>query len=134
MLIVYRKSDKKILFNSGKSYVEPQGMSDINGKLAVIERIGGVFDDYGTFRLHDIDDAEKVDEILRYQNYVNLVFEDDIAVDYEIDYEKYEEDKIKREEQELLNKLNPSQEEILKAETELITINLLLEMEVIQWI
>ncbi|WP_312667841.1 hypothetical protein [Tissierella praeacuta] len=132
MLIVYRKSDKKILFNSGKSYVEPQGMSDINGKLAVIERIGGVFDDYGTFRLHDIDDAEKVDEILRYQNYVNLVFEDDIAVDYEIDYEKYEEDKIKREEQELLNKLNPSQEEILKAETELITINLLLEMEVIQ--
>lgn len=132
MLIVYRKSDKKILFNSGKSYVEPQGMSDINGKLAVIERIGGVFDDYGTFRLHDIDDTEKVDEILRYQNYVNLVFEDDIAVDYEIDYEKYEEDKIKREERELLNKLNPSQEEILKAEIELSTINLLLEMEVIQ--
>ncbi|SHF15706.1 hypothetical protein SAMN02745784_03003 [Tissierella praeacuta DSM 18095] len=131
MLIVYRKSDKKILFNSGKSYVEPQGMSDINGKLAVIERIGGVFDDYGTFRLHDIDDAEKVDEILRYQNYVNLVFEDDIAVDYEIDYEKYEEDKIKREEQESLNKLNPSQEEILKAETEIQIITILKECELI---
>ncbi|TCU74221.1 hypothetical protein EV204_104259 [Tissierella praeacuta] len=131
MLIVYRKSDKKILFNSRKSYVEPQGMSDINGKLAVIERIGGVFDDYGTFRLHDIDDAEKVDEILRYQNYVNLVFEDDIAVDYEIDYEKYEEDKIKREEQESLNKLNPSQEEILKAETEIQIITILKECELI---
>lgn len=131
MLIVYRKSDKKILFNSGKSYVEPQGMSDINGKLAVIERIGGAFDDYGTFRLHDIDDVEKVDEILRYQNYVSLVFEDDIAVDYEIDYEKYEEDKLKREEQELLNKLNPSQEEILKAETEIQIITILKECELI---
>ncbi|MGJ0848300.1 hypothetical protein ACR77J_16535 [Tissierella praeacuta] len=131
MLIVYRKSDKKILFNSGKSYVEPQGMSDINGKLAVIERIGGTFDDYGTFRLHDIDDAEKVYEILRYQNYVNLVFEDDIAVDYEIDYEKYEEDKIKREEQELLNKLNPPQEEVLKAETEIQIITILKECELI---
>lgn len=131
MLIIYRKSDKKILFNSGKSYVEPQGMSDINGKLAVIERIGGTFDDYGTFRLHDIEDKEKVDEILRYQNYVNLVFEDDIAVDYEIDYERYEEDRIKREEQELLDKLIPTQEEVLKAETEIQTITILKECELI---
>jgi hypothetical protein len=74
MLIVYRKSDKKILFNSGKSFVEPQGMSDINGKLAVIEQIGGTFEDYGTFRLHDVEDKEKVDEILKYQNYISLVF------------------------------------------------------------
>lgn len=132
MLIVYRKSDKKILFNSGKSYVEPQGMSDINGKLAVIERIGGTFDDYGTFRLHDIDDAEKVDEILRYQNYVSLVFKDDIAVDYEIDYVRYEEDKAKRGEQELLEKLKPSDKEVSMAEMELNTIDLLIEMEVIQ--
>lgn len=131
MLIVYRKSDKKILFSSGKSYVEPQGMSDINGKLAVIERIGGVFDDYGTFRLHDIDDAEKVDEILKYQNYINLVFEDDIAVDYEINYERYEEDKQMREEQELLENLKPSEKEVLMAEIELNTINLLIESGVI---
>lgn len=132
MLIVYRKSNKEILFISGKSYVEPQGMSDENGKLAVIEHIGGTFDDYGTFRLHDIEDKEKVEEILKYQNYVRLVFEDGIAVDYEIDYVRYEEDKAKREEQELINSLKPSAKEVLMAEVELNTINLLLEMEVIQ--
>lgn len=131
MLIVYRKSDKEILFNSGKSYIEPQGMSDENGKLAVMECIGGTFDDYDTFRLHDIEEKEKVDEILKYQNYVNLVFEDDIAVDYEIDYSRYEEDKQQAEEQELLDKLIPSQEEVLKAETEIQIITILKECELI---
>lgn len=131
MLIVYRKSDKKILFNSGKSFVEPQGMSDINGKLAVIEQIGGTFEDYGTFRLHDVEAKEKVDEILKYQNYISLVFEDDEAVDYEIDYEKYEQDEQLRLEKELLESLKPSKKEVLMAEVELNTINLLLELEVV---
>lgn len=128
MLIVYRKSDKEILFNSGKSFIEPQGMSDENGKLAVIERIGGTFDDYCTFRLHDIDDMEKVEEILNYQTYVKLVFEDGIAVDYEIDYSSYESDKVLREEQELLDSLIPSKEEILMAEAEIQTITILMEV------
>lgn len=131
MLIVYRKSDKKILFNSGKSFVEPQGMSDANGKLAVIERIGGTFDDYGTFRLHDIEDEEKVDEILKYQNYVSLIFENNVAVDYEIDYERFEQDKQEREEQETLNKLIPSDEEVRSAETEIQTVTILKECELI---
>lgn len=130
MLIVYRKSDKKILFNSGKSFVEPQGMSDENGKLAVIERIGGTFEDYGTFRLHDIEDAEQVNEILRYQSYVSLIFEDNEVVDYEIDYEKYQLDEQQRLEQELLESLKSSEKEVLIAEVELNTINLLIEMEV----
>lgn len=131
MLIVYRKSDKEILFNSGKSFVEPKGMSDENGKLAVIERIGGTFDDYGIFRLHDIEDKSKVDEILEYQYYVNLVFEDGIAVDYEIDYEKYEIDEQQRLEQELLDSLMPSKDEILMAEVEIQTITILMEVGLI---
>lgn len=128
MLIVYRKNDKKILFNSGKSFVVPQGMSDENGKLAVIEQIGGTFDDYGTYRLHDIEDKEKVDEILAYKDYVRLIFEGDIAVGYEIDYEQYEIDKQIRLEQELLNSLKPTEKEVILAEAELNTINLLLEL------
>lgn len=131
MLIVYRKSDKKILFNSGKSYVEPEGMSDENGKLAVIEQIGGDFDDYGTYRLHDIEDEEKVNEILEYQDYVSLVFENGEAVDYEIDFEQYEHDKLVADEQRLLNNLKPSEKEIILAESEINTLNLLIEMEVI---
>ncbi|WP_406242338.1 hypothetical protein ACF3M2_18710 [Tissierella carlieri] len=119
MLIVYRKSDKKILFNLGKSFVEPQGMSDENGKLAVIERSRCTFDDYDTFRLHNIEDREKVDEILKYKDYVSLIFDkDNIAVNYEIDYEKYEIDKQLREEQELLERLIPSKQEVLMAEVE----------------
>lgn len=95
--MVYRKSDKKILFNSGKSFVEPQGMSDENGKLAVIEQIGGTFDDYGTYRLHDIDDKEKVDEILQYRNYVSLVFDEHgNSIDYEIDYEQFEIEELRQ--------------------------------------
>lgn len=128
MLIVYRKSNGEILFNSGKSFVEPQGMSDTNGKLAVIERIGGAFDDYETYRLHDIEDKEKVEEILQYQDYVNLIFEEGEAVDYTIDYEKHEQDKQTRTERALLDSLKPSREEVLKAEIELNTINLLLEV------
>lgn len=132
MLIVYRKSDKQILFNSGKSFVEPQGMSDENGKLAVIEQIGGTFDDYGTYRLHDVEDQEKVDEILKYNGYVNLIFdENDEAIGYKIDYEKYQQDEQLRLEQEMLEKLKPSMEETLKAEIELNIINLLLESGVI---
>lgn len=131
MLIVYRKSDKRILFNSGKSFVESSGMSDINGKLAVIERIGGTFGDYDTFRLNDIEDEVKVNEILKYQDYVSLVFEDDIAVDYEIDYEKYEADKQLREEQELLESLIPSGQEIILAEAEIQTITILQEVGLI---
>lgn len=131
MLIVYRKSDRKILFNSGKSFVEPQGMSDENGKLAVIERIGGSFDDYGTYRLHDIEDKEKVDEILLYQNYVSLVFKNGKVIDYEIDFVKHEYDRRLAEEQRLLNSLIPTNEEVLKAELEISTIELLLELELI---
>jgi len=130
MLIVYRNADKEILFNSGKSFVEPHGMSDENGKLAVIEQIGGTFDDYGTFRLHDIEDAEQVNEILRYPSYVSLIFEDNEVVDYEIDYEKYQLEEQQRLEQELLESLKPSEKEVLIAEVELNTINLLIEMEV----
>lgn len=73
MLIVYRLSNKEIMFNSGKSFVEPGGPSDNNGKLAVIERIGGVFEDYGVYRLHDVEDAEQVEELLNAHEY-NLVF------------------------------------------------------------
>lgn len=132
MLIVYRKLDKKVLFNSGKSFVEPQGMSDENGKLAVIERTGGDFEDYGTYRLHDIEDKDKVDEILQYQNYVSLLFDDDgNAIDFEIDYEQYETDKQQRLEQELLENLKPSEREVLIAEIELNTINLLIESGVL---
>lgn len=131
MLIVYRKSDKEILFNSGKSFVEPEGMSDENGKLAVIERIGGTFEDYGTYRLHDIENEDKVDEILRYQNYVSLVFKNDVAIDYEIDYAQYEIDRQLRLEQELEEKLKPTEKEVLLAEVELNTINLLIESGVI---
>lgn len=131
MIIVYRKTDKEILFNSGKSFVEPQGMSDENAKLAVIERIGGTFEDYGTYRLHDIDDEENVNEILQYQSYVSLVFdENENPVGHEIDYEQYDIDEQIRLEQELFNSLLPSEKEILKAEIELNTINLLLEMGV----
>lgn len=131
MLIVYRKSDKEILFNSGKSYVEPEGMSDTNGKLAVIEQIGGEFEDYGTFRLHDIEDEEKVNEILEYQGYVSLIFEGEEAVGYEIDYEQYEYDQMMRDEQRLLDSLTPTQDEIIKAEMEISTIELLEELELI---
>ena|SRR5690625_2841722 len=131
MLIVYRKSDKEILFNSGKSYVEPEGMSDENGKLAVIEKNGGDFDDYGTYRLHDIEDEEKVNEILEYKDYVSLVFENGEAVDYEIDFEQYEHDKSVEEEQRLLDKMKPSEKEIILAESEINTLNLLIDMEVI---
>lgn len=131
MLIVYRKSDKEILFNSGKSYVEPEGRSDVNGKLAVIERIGGTFDDYGTYRLHDIEDSEKVDEICKYQDYVSLVFENDEAVNYSIDFAKYELDKQAFEEQKLLESMRPSDEEVRKAEIELITTTTLIELGVV---
>ncbi len=48
-------------------------MSDINGKLAVIQEIGGSFNDYGTYRLHDIEEKEKVDKILKYEGYVELI-------------------------------------------------------------
>jgi len=74
MLIIYRLSNKEILFNSGKSFTNPQGMSDTNGKLAVIERIGGAFEDYGVFRLHDVNEVVQVDELLNAHEY-NLVFD-----------------------------------------------------------
>lgn len=131
MLIVYRKSNGEILLNTGKSFVKPEGMSDYNGKLAVIERIGGSVNDYGTFRLHDINEKEKVDEILRYENYVELVIEHDAAVDYKINYNKYELDKLALEEQSLLESLIPSDKEILMAEMDLKTITILQEADLI---
>ena len=131
MLIVYRKSDKEILFNSGKSFVEPEGMSDENGKLAVIERIGGTFDDYGTYRLHDIEDEENVNEVLQYQDYVSLIFNDEKVIGYEIDYEQYEIDKQERLDQELLDSLIPSKDEMLMAEVEIQTITILMEVGLI---
>jgi len=73
MLIVYRLSDKEILLNTGKSFISPTGMSDINGKLAVIERIGGDFEDYGVFRLHDVENSDQVDLILGAHEY-SLIF------------------------------------------------------------
>lgn len=131
MLIVYRKNNKEILFNSGKSFIEPQGMSDVNGKLAVIEQIGGAFEDYGTYRLHDVEDKEKVDEILQYQSYVSLVFEDDEAVDYVIDYEKYDADQLALEEQRILDSVKPSEKEIKQAEIKLVSTELLMEVGLI---
>ena len=112
MLIVYRKSNGEILLNTGKSFVKPEGMSDYNGKLAVIERIGEPVNDYAHLG-YDINEKEKVDEILRYENYVELVIEHDAAVDYKINYNKYELDKLALEEQSLLESLIPSDKEIL---------------------
>lgn len=84
MLIVYRKSDKEILFNSGPSFIAPEGPSDINGKLAVMEQIGGTYEDYGTYRLHDVNDKEKVDLILDAHE-IKLIFDaDDKPIDFEV--------------------------------------------------
>ena len=84
MLIIYRKSDKEIMFNSGKSFINPVGMSDMNGKLAVVERVGGEFEDYDVFRLHDINDSIQVQEILDAYEY-NLIFnEQEEVVGYNI--------------------------------------------------
>lgn len=131
MLIVYRKSNGEILLNTGKSFVKPEGMSDYNGKLAVIERIGGSVNDYGTFRLHDINEKEKVDEILRYENYVELILDNGTVTDYKINYEKYEQDKRLLVEQGLLESLIPSDKEVLFAEMDLKMITILQEADLI---
>lgn len=131
MLIAYRKLDGKILFNTGKSFVEPQGISDENGKLAVIERVGGVSEDYSLFRLNDIEDKEKVNEIIQYEGYVSLIFQNDIAVDYIIDYQAYTTDVKVKEKQEKLDSLMPTYDEVLKAEMQIDTIGLLKEVNLI---
>lgn len=128
MLIVYRKDNNEIVFNSGKSFVTPEGMTDENGKLAVMEKVGGSFDDYGVYRLHDINDSEKVEEILAYEKYTYLVFEDNIPIGYEIDYEAYENDKALEKEMVLKQNLVPSQIEVFLAESEMKTIKLLEEV------
>ncbi len=129
MLIVYRKTDGEILFNSGKSFIRPEGMSDINGKLAVIQEIGGSFNDYGTYRLHDIEEKEKVDKILKYEGYVELIIKSDVVIDYRIDYKKYKQEKLALEEQQLLDSLRPNIKDILLAEMELKVFDLLEEAD-----
>lgn len=131
MLIVYRKSDKEILNISSNAFVEPQGMSDENGKLAVIEQIGGTFDDYGTYRLHDVEDEVKVNEIMKYQGYVSLVFDGEDVVNYSIDFSKYESDQQAIEEQKILDSLIPSEKEVMLAEAEIQTITILSEVGLI---
>lgn len=104
MLIVYRKSDKKVLFNSGISFIE---MSDINGKLAVIEQIGGNLNDYGTFRISDTEEKQKVDAILNAYEY-DLVFDNnDKPIDFEVT-------KTKAQHLAELPPLPPTQTEILQ--------------------
>ena len=131
MLIVYRKTDGKILLNTGKSFIKPMGMSDINGKLAVVERMGGSFKDYGTFRLHDVEDEEKVDEILKHEDYMKLIIKGDIVINYEINYKKREQDQLLLEEQKLIDTLIPSDRDILWAEIDLKMITILQEVDLI---
>ncbi|RSL32677.1 hypothetical protein D7Z54_14605 [Salibacterium salarium] len=84
MLIVYRKTDGKIMHNTGTSNVHPEGPSDTNGKLAVIEREGGEFDDYGLYRLHDIEDEKKVNDILNAYAYELIFDESNNSIEVEL--------------------------------------------------
>lgn len=146
MIIVYRKSDKEILFNSEKSFVEPEGMSDENGKLAVIERIGGDFEDYGIYRLHDIEDVEQVDELIKYEGYINLTVDENEVIRYEIDYDQYNIDIQAREQKEVKIKELEEQKQLeeksekesmkatLRAIRELIRVDELTEDELVDMI
>lgn len=115
MLIVYRKSDGEIVFNSGKSFITPNGITDENGFLATIEQIGGSYSDYGTYRLHDVNDKPHVDELIKYTGYVTLLFNDNQAVGYVIDYDQYELDIAKAIFDE--NNRPPTEVDNLKKET-----------------
>jgi len=60
MIIVYRKSDGKVMNNHNTNLVLPEGNPGV--EIAnTINCNGGSFEDYGYFSLHDINDIEIVE-------------------------------------------------------------------------
>lgn len=63
MLIIYNKVNGRIVENTGKNSAFPLGIEDASFILEnVIANNGGVEEDYGLFRLHDIEDSENVEK------------------------------------------------------------------------
>lgn len=58
MLIIYRKADRKIVWNSGLNSIFPEGTPFEIEIRNVIQCFGGAPSDYGEFRLHDIEQSD----------------------------------------------------------------------------
>lgn len=73
MLIIFRHSDKMICSNSGTNSYLPEGPEFLQEVQNAINLYGGIPSDYGEFRLHDVDQADLVQEILNAASY-ELIF------------------------------------------------------------
>jgi len=69
MLIIYRKLNGDVVYNSGTNSYLPLGPSFEDEVQNAIEIYGGAADDYGEFRLHDVEQADLVQKCLTH-NYV----------------------------------------------------------------
>ena len=68
MLIIYRKQDGKIIDNQGINSSFPLGIIDTDYLIQyIIKQFGGKESDYGLFRLHDVDDIEKVEKTFTHE-------------------------------------------------------------------
>lgn len=79
MLIVYRLSDGLIASNSGTNSLLPEGPLFEDEVQNAIRKLGGQPEDYGEFRLHDVEDVETVRAILNAEEY-ELEFDGDQPV------------------------------------------------------
>lgn len=60
MMIIYRKSDRKIINGPNTNMLLPEGGPEGVEITNTIMAYGGIAEDYGVFRLHDIERAELV--------------------------------------------------------------------------
>ena len=68
MLLIYRKSTGEVVSNQGKLDGSPLGLDDTSILVNyVVSQFGGNKDDYGLFRLHDIEDAETVNKTFTHE-------------------------------------------------------------------
>lgn len=79
MLIIYRIADGVVLHNSGTNSFMPEGPEFEVEVLNVIAKYGGESSDYAPYRLHDLDEAEKVQKVLTHS--VSIAFEGETSVD-----------------------------------------------------
>lgn len=69
MLIIYDKTTGEPLFNSGTNSFQPEGPDFAEELPNAIAFYGGKAEDYGWFRVHDVEDRELVNSILQCGSY-----------------------------------------------------------------
>lgn len=72
MIIIYRKSDRKILNGPNTNALLPEGGPEEVEITNAIMSYGGVAEDYGVFRLHDIEQADLVQKCFTHNYYLEF--------------------------------------------------------------